>query len=299
MTKTITKVALAGASGSLGSHTLAALLSQGFKVTVLSRTPREFPVDVTVRVVDFDSTESLSAAIEDQDAVVDNTSTNEVETPLRLIDAAVASGVYRFITSDYGLDPDLPGVHEMPVFARKRESYRAVKEKAERSGMTFTLIACGAFLDWCLSTGFAGIQLKTKSATMFDSGENVIPWTTLEDAGKATAGALLRAEETLNRPVYIHSAFLSQAQLLQIARDALGKGDWNLTSQEMKPLLDQSMEDLRAGNITPMTFGVQIQYCIANKSLAHPWERDDNELVGVEEKTTEEIQALVRRLATV
>lgn len=62
---------------------------------MLSRTPREFPVDVTVRVVDFDSTESLSAAIEDQDAVVDNTSTNEVETPLRLIDAAVASGVYR------------------------------------------------------------------------------------------------------------------------------------------------------------------------------------------------------------
>lgn len=62
---------------------------------MLSRTPREFPVGVTVRVVDYDSTESLSAAIEGQDAVIDNTSTNEVETPLRLIDAAVASGVYR------------------------------------------------------------------------------------------------------------------------------------------------------------------------------------------------------------
>ncbi|KAJ5833288.1 hypothetical protein N7474_001599 [Penicillium riverlandense] len=298
MTNTITKVALAGASGSLGSHTLAALLNQGFKVTVLSRTPREFPADVTVRVVDFDSTESLSAAIEGQDAVIDNTSTNDADTPLRLIDAAVASGVYRFITSDYGLDPDLPGVHEMPVFARKRESYRAVKEKAEKSGLTYTLIACGAFLDWCLSTGFAGIQLNTKTATMFDSGENVVPWTTLEDAGKATAGALLRPEETRNRPVYIHSAFLSQAQLLQIARDALGKEGWNISSQEMNPLLDQSMADLRAGNITPMTFGVQIQYCIANKSLAHPWERDDNELVGIEEKTTEELRALVRRLAS-
>jgi hypothetical protein len=187
----------------------------------------------------------------------------------------------------------------MPVFARKRESYRAVKEKAERSGLTFTLIACGPFLDWCLSTGYAGIQLKTKSETMFDSGENVVPWTTLEDAGKATAGALLRPEETLNRPVYIHSAFLSQAELLLIVRDALGKDGWNIASQEMKPLLDQSMADLRSGNITPMTFGVQIQYCIANKSLAHPWERDDNDLVGVKEKTAEELRALVRRLAAV
>jgi hypothetical protein len=155
----------------------------------------------------------------------------------------------------------------MPVFARKRESYRAVKEKAEKSGLTFTLIACGAFLDWCLSTGFAGIQLKTKTATMFDSGENVVPWTTLEDAGKATAGALLRPEETLNRPMYVHSAFLSQAQLLQIAKDALGKEGWNIASQEMKPLLDQSMADLRAGNITPMTFGVQFNIVLPTHHL--------------------------------
>lgn len=201
------------------------------------------------------------------------------------------------ITSDYGLDPEIPGIHDMPVFGRKRDSYRAVKEKAEKYGMTYTLIVVGCFLDWCLSNGFAGIDLKTKSATMFDNGENVVPWTTLEEAGKATAGALLRPEETRNRPVYVHSAYLSQVELLGIVQSVLGKDGWNTTSQDMKPLLDQALEDLRTGNITPMTFGVQIQYCIANKSLAHPWENDDNDLVGIKEKTTEELQALVRQLA--
>jgi putative NADH-flavin reductase len=72
-----------------------ALLDQGFEVTVLSRTTKQFPAGVTVKVVDFGSTESLSAAIQGQDAVIDNTFTEDAETPLRLIDAAAASGVYR------------------------------------------------------------------------------------------------------------------------------------------------------------------------------------------------------------
>jgi uncharacterized protein YbjT (DUF2867 family) len=83
------------ASGNLGSHTLTALLALGFNVTVLSRSNREFPGNVTVKVVDFNSTESLAAAVKGQDAVIDNTFTEDPDTPLRLIDAAAANGVYR------------------------------------------------------------------------------------------------------------------------------------------------------------------------------------------------------------
>lgn len=131
--------------------------------------------------------------------------------------------------------------------------------------MTYILIAVGCFLDWCLSNGFAGIDLKKKSATMFDNGENVVPWTTLEDAGKTTTGALLWPEETRKKPVYVHGAYLSRAELLRVVQNFLGEEDWDITSQDVKPLLDQAFEDLRTGNTTPMTFGVQIQYCIAKK----------------------------------
>jgi NmrA-like family len=209
-----------------------------------------------------------------------------------------SSLIVHSITSDYGLDPAIPGVHAMPVFARKGASYNAVKQKAESSGLTYTLIACGPYFDWCLSTGYAGIQLKEKSATLFNDGNNVIPWTTLEDAGRATAGALLEPEKTRNRPVYVHSTVLSQVQLLDLAKEAIGGAeDWKVVSQDMKPLLDQSMEDLRTGNITPMTFGVQIQYCMADSALAHPWERDDNELVGIREKTPDELRKIIVELA--
>lgn len=81
---------------------------------MLTRSPKEFPAGVTVKVVDFNSTESLSVAIQGQDAVVDNTFTQDVETPLRLIDAAAASGVYRlwvFLSNGLKLLPSYRGTH--------------------------------------------------------------------------------------------------------------------------------------------------------------------------------------------
>jgi hypothetical protein len=56
---------------------------------------KAFPTGAYVKVVDFNSAESLSAAVAGQDAVIDTTFSLDVETPLRLIDAAVHSGVYR------------------------------------------------------------------------------------------------------------------------------------------------------------------------------------------------------------
>ncbi|OQE23013.1 hypothetical protein PENSTE_c009G02557 [Penicillium steckii] len=274
MTHSIKNVAIAGASGNLGSQILAALLrNKQFNVTVLSRSARSFPADVQVKPVDFASLDELTTALVGQDAVIDSTSSPEVETPVRLIEAAAQAGVYRFITSDFGLDPDLAGVHELPVFARKKASYEA-----------------------CLSTGFAGLNFREKKAWLFGDGNNVHPWTTLKDVGQATANILLRPQETLNRPVYIHSVFVSQSQLFDMAKEVTG-GDWTVMYNDMELLLQRALEDLRVGRISDATFGVQIQYCLANKALAHPWKLDDNQLVGLEEWDLEKVKGLIRGIA--
>jgi nucleoside-diphosphate-sugar epimerase len=201
------------------------------------------------------------------------------------------------ITSDFGLDPDLPGVHDMPVFGRKKVSYEAVKKRAADNRLTYTLVACGAFLDWSLSTGFAGLNLQEKTAWIFGDGNNVVPWTTLEDVGKATANVLLHPQETLNRPVYVHSVFMSQNQLLGAAKEALGNKGWTVTYNDMKRLFETALADLKSGNITDATFMVQIQYCLASKALAHPWERDDNTLAGLEEWSQEKVKMLIQTIA--
>ncbi|KAJ5762390.1 uncharacterized protein N7511_005772 [Penicillium nucicola] len=297
MTPIIKNVALAGASGNVGAQVLNALLGLNFNVTVLARSSKPFPAAAKVKIVDFTSVESLSAALDGQDAVIDTTFSPEVDTSLRLIEAAVKARVYRFITSDFGLDPEIPGVHNMPVFSQKKGSYEAVKEQAAANRLTYTLVANGPFLDWGLSTGFSGLNFREKTAWRFGDGNNVIPWTTLADVGTATANVLLHPEETLNRPVYIHSVFMSQNQLLGAAKSALGSEEWTVTNNDMEPLLQKALSDLQSGNITDATFEIQIKYCLATKALAHPWERDDNSLLGLKEWSAEKVEDLVRAIA--
>lgn len=78
---------------------LNALLNLEFNVTVLSRSSKPLPAAASVKIVDFTSVESLSAAIAGQDAVIDATFSPDVETLLRLIDAAAENGVYRLFVN--------------------------------------------------------------------------------------------------------------------------------------------------------------------------------------------------------
>ncbi|KAH7251065.1 putative isoflavone reductase family protein CipA [Fusarium tricinctum] len=298
MAPIIKNVVVAGASGNLGSEAVKALIESGFNVTVLSRSSnKSFPSNVAVKVVDFNSVDSLSAAFEGQDAVVDTTFSFEPQTGINLIDAAAAKGVYRFITSDFGLDPDNPGVAEMPVFGRKQDSYNHVKKIAAEGKMTYSLVACGCFFDLCLENStYSGIDLKHKSADLFDAGDNVFPWTTLPDVAKAISGVLKHPEETQNRPVYVHGVYLSQLDIIEEAKNIVGKDGWTITNKAMQPLLDQSFAELKSGNITETTFLVQIVYCLAKKELAQPWSKDDNALVGIREMTSREIQDVIRKI---
>lgn len=200
------------------------------------------------------------------------------------------------ITSDFGLDPDLSGVQDLPVFARKKASYEAVRTYAAQNRLTYTLVACGAFLDWGLSTGFAGLDLHTKKASIFNDGNNVIPWTALDDVARATANVLRIPQETLNRPVYVYSVLMSQNQLLETAKVVLGREGWEITHNNMEPLFEQALADLKTGHVTDSTFVVQIQYSMATRELAHPWERDDNSLLGLEEWAPEQVERLIQQI---
>jgi hypothetical protein len=58
--------------------------------------------------------DALTEALVGQHAVVDATFSAD-DTPQRLIDASVAAGVYRYVPSDFGFDPMLPGERQTPL----------------------------------------------------------------------------------------------------------------------------------------------------------------------------------------
>ncbi|KAJ9151558.1 Isoflavone reductase family protein CipA [Coniochaeta hoffmannii] len=294
----IRNVAVAGATGSVGSNVLSGLLELNrFNVTVLTRKEgATFPAGVTAKVADFSSVESLTGILEGQDALIDTTASMEIQTPINLINAAAAAGVYRYITSDFGLDPLNMKVASLPVFARKAASFQAAKRAHGKTGMTYTVVATGAFLDWNLRNRFSGIDLFDKKIQFFDDGTHVLPWTTLESVGKATAAVLAHAAEMENRVVYISSLVKSQKDIVEAAKQALGADGWQSAVVDMDAMFQQAMERFKAGDYGRQTMGPMIQYATAKDDYSGPWEKDDNALLGVKSMSDDELKDLIKEL---
>ncbi|CAI7589786.1 unnamed protein product [Penicillium viridicatum] len=213
------KVALAGASGNLGPAVLKQLLDAGFDVTILTRqgSDKTFDSRAHVAQVDYESIDSLKAALSGQDAVVSTLNVGVVPLPthLRLIDAAAATGVKRFIPSEYGCDTKNPLTARLPVFGDKIGVHEHLKNVAQQSGLSYSVLITGPFLDWGLEHGF--VLNLAGPAALYDGGDRRISTTTLAGIGKGIVGILNNLEATKNSTLYINEARVTQNELLELS----------------------------------------------------------------------------------
>ncbi|KAF5502530.1 hypothetical protein CGCA056_v014143 [Colletotrichum aenigma] len=153
------------ATGNLGPAILTALRSsKRFDVTVLKRTgsSHQFPADVTVKYVDYDNPALLAEAVRGQDAVLSTLSVFGSDAQEALVDPSVASGVKRFLPLEFGSSTENPKVQTIPIFSAKLQLQEYLRAKAQSSpAFTCSLLFCGPFLDWGLSTGML-VDIKNK-----------------------------------------------------------------------------------------------------------------------------------------
>ncbi|TQN73641.1 hypothetical protein CSHISOI_01867 [Colletotrichum shisoi] len=302
MAPTIKNVALAGAGGNLGPSLLKELMdSNKFNITILTRKAgsQKFPSGVMVREVDYESLDSLTQALEGQDALVNSTNSFDPKVATRFVYAAAAAGVYRYIPPDFGLDPERAHVPSLPVFGIKTLTRHHMKQKAaENNGrFTWTIIANGPFLDWGIRSSFMGVDVKNRKLSLFNDGENVVPYTMLADVGKAVAGTLLYPNETANRIVYVQSTVKSQKQMGTLAQEAVG-GSWDTTTVDVDAIYANCLESIGKGIMTPDVMHPQLLYACSKKEFAQPWEKSDNALLGVKEMSDEELKAVCKQIAS-
>jgi uncharacterized protein YbjT (DUF2867 family) len=95
------KIAIAGATGRVGSSLVAALATEPVELVALTRSPdaRSFPAGVIQTAVDFDVLLSLPAALEGVDRLflAQGSSPHQVDNEIALIDAAIAAGVSHIV----------------------------------------------------------------------------------------------------------------------------------------------------------------------------------------------------------
>ncbi|KAJ5773346.1 hypothetical protein N7457_008242 [Penicillium paradoxum] len=214
------KVALVGGSGNVGPAVLKELLAAGFEVTVLTRQDSNKSFDSRARVVkvDYESLDSLKAALSGQDAVVNALDVGTIPKAihLRLVDAAVATGVKRFIPSEYGCDTTNPLASKIPVFADKVTVQEYLKNVPQDSGLSYSLLITGPFLDWGIERGTV-LKVAGPVVPLYDGGDRRFSSTTLRGVGKGVVGILNNLEATKNSTVYVNEARLTQKELIALS----------------------------------------------------------------------------------
>ncbi|EMD69061.1 hypothetical protein GGP41_004921 [Bipolaris sorokiniana] len=247
----IKNVIIIGAGGNLGPSVLNAFLKESsFNTTVLSRqnSNSKFPPDVKVIHADYSSQDSLKAAFQGQDAVVSLVGGLAVGDQHKLIDAAIAAGVKRFIPSEYGSNtPDKRARDIVPVFEAKFAVVNYLKSR--EAEISWTSIATGPFFDWGLKVGFLGFQSHSKTVTLFDDGEATFSTTNLHQIGVATVKVLEHADQTKNQWVYVSGFQTTQKEILAVAEKVTGT-KWTVEKVNVKDHIAQAREKLQKGDFS-------------------------------------------------
>ncbi|KAI1136414.1 NAD(P)-binding protein [Hypoxylon sp. FL0543] len=294
---TIKKVALAGATGNLGGAILESLLNAGFQVTVLTRkgTSHTFPPNVTVKAVDYDSLDSLVDALEGQDAVISNLGHPALSKQPLLIEASVKAGVKRYIPSEFGSDTLNPKTAALPGYKEKIDSQKAVKKAAAESGLTYTFILTGPFLDWGVKFPFLA-DAKNRTIELCDGGHRKTSLTTLASVGKAVVGVLNHPEETKNRAVYVQDAALSLKELEEYLKKAVGADGWKENVTSIAEGLKQTEEEIKRGDLSVGAMALSsLKAAMWGEGYGGHFQKLDNDLFGIKQLTDAEIADVIAK----
>lgn len=234
MSSPFKNVLLVGASGSIGSVVLKALLeSSSLEVTVLQRESAKSSPPASVKVIRISDSypqADLEKAMKGQDVIVNCITTTNVSEQYRFIDAAIAVGVKRYVPSEYGLDNLKPEAQALnSVFRNKGEVQSYLRSK--QSDIEWMSISCGMWLKWSMSNDFLGMHVREKKFVFWDDGEGYFSCSTEDNTALALVNALtIFPEETKNRNVFLSDFAVTQRQLLAEIERQLG---YKLTTESV------------------------------------------------------------------
>ena len=264
-------------------------------MTVLTRhaSSAQFPDSVRVIRVDYTPIPDLTAALSNQDAVISALTSDAMETQVPLIKASIATGVKRFIPSEFSSNIDNPKSATLPVYQSKIEVDQLLKRlSSDHLLFTYTLVRNGPFLDWCLKKGFFA-NFKAETTPFYDGGDRPFSTTTLATIGKAVVGVLQHLDETRNRVVFVHDLVTTQREILAIAEKLAPGRTWtpvDVSTADMEAVAQGKYANGMADLGASMGFFIR---AVFGEGYGGKFEEVDNQLLGIPLKTEAELEELV------
>lgn len=237
--------------------------------------------------------DSLTSALKDIDAVVSTVGGTAVDGQTVLIDAAVAAGVKRFIPSDFGSVSTNPKLDKLPLYSSMANIREHLQKKAAVGELSWTVLACGAFLEFVLNMPTV-IDFKNHTATILDDGDNRVTSTSMPLVGTAIAAILKNFEATKNQILHISEVIWTQNQLLGFAKELQPGIKWETNKTQTSVLLKESLEQIGAGDLSmPVILKLLKATALAGDTYGGAYDVTDNELLGIKELTADGLKTLV------
>ncbi|OTA57410.1 NAD(P)-binding protein [Hypoxylon sp. EC38] len=287
MAGSIKNVVVVGASGNLGKEVVQELLKAGFKVTAFTRedSTATFPSNVPSKKVNYQSVESLTSALDGQDAVVSTIATVAVAGQTPLVDAAIAAKVKRFIPSEFGINTRIvnnTAIGNILQGKVKTLDYIIGKSK-DNPWFTWTGISSGIFFDWGLRYGTSGFNKDTKTAAIYDSGNEPVQASNLAFIGRAIAAVLSQPDKTANQYLSIASFNPSQNQILEIVEAETGD-KWKVEHASTAEQEKIGLEKLSKGDYSAFSNLLRRHIYADGANHAVKGEDSANGLLGLQEE---------------
>ncbi|KAJ0166269.1 hypothetical protein CTA2_7979 [Colletotrichum tanaceti] len=283
--------------GYVGEKIYDELVNAGYDVTVLSRSnPKE---EDNVRIVDYESTESLTAALRGQDAVVCAVNPAGWPHQYRLIDAAVDAGtVKHFIPSDFTALSTDPAVAHYPFYKDAVAIQKYLAEKADESGgsMKWTVVVTGPLIG-CVLNGSYIYNYQDQTALLVSGGAHRVSMTRRATLAKAVSAIFARSKDMESGPISIQDYTTTESEMLEVAERLSGK-KWPVQhvngEHKLRDGLDMFQRAAAAGTMPPVfaTFLV-IHNTIFGGKYNTVWDGKGNKFLGLPFMSREELEELI------
>ncbi|KAH7099993.1 NAD(P)-binding protein [Auriculariales sp. MPI-PUGE-AT-0066] len=176
--------AVAGGTGGLGKMIVAELVARGVEVVVLARTaPSKGVPGASVRIIDYESEESIVAALSGIEVVISALADAALGVQPTLAEAAKKASVKLFVPSEFSnrsesMPPD-------SLFAVKPAMHSLLRSL----GLPYTLYYTGYFTDFIFIPEF-GFDFASKSFDVVGAGDKLVTFTTRSDIAHFVAYTL-------------------------------------------------------------------------------------------------------------
>ncbi|TLS21172.1 uncharacterized protein PpBr36_10551 [Pyricularia pennisetigena] len=253
------KIAIVGATGSVGTPTLEALIAQGIHtITVITRPDSTSKIpDVGVARVErgvASDADFAVRALKGQDVLLLQLGIPAMGDQKLWIEAAAEAGVPLVVPTEFGSDPDPESriVKDSPIVAGKKP----VRDLINDRGMAWSAVVNNPWFDWSLPNGFWGFDIAARTARLYDGGRTRFVTTNVGTVGKATAGLLSLPDAELARfhdkPVFLKSFYITQRDILAALLKATGteEKDWKIEEVDADEFIEQADKAGEFGHIS-------------------------------------------------